>query len=45
METELASGLRLRGIVDRLDVADLRAGRAQNAYTRHLIAASQYQRA
>ncbi|MFC0341799.1 ABC transporter ATP-binding protein [Paracoccus niistensis] len=32
-------------IVDRLEVADLRAGRAQNAYTRHLITASQYQRA
>ena len=32
-------------IVDRLDVADLRAGRAQSAYTRHLLAASQYQRA
>ena len=32
-------------IVDRLEVADLRAGRAQGAYTRHLLAASQYQRA
>ena len=32
-------------IVDRLEVADLRAGQAENAYTRHLIAASQYQRA
>ena len=32
-------------IVDRLDVADLRAGRAQSAYPRHLLAASQYQRA
>ena len=33
------------GIVDRLDVADLRAGRSGSDYTRHLIAASQYQRA